>query len=219
VESQIRYIPLYPEEPGAVFRESFFRESPDILTGLLPEFAHLAGVLRVIDVPRATGGMVLRILMNADLDKAVGFLVNPELEPPLSSLFRPPDKTKPENHWAWRLELAEYIGSVLDAKRFGVQALYIIGSVKNATAGPQSDIDLLVHFRGSPGQRKDLMTWFEGWSLCLDEINYQKTGLRSRGLLDVHFVTDEDIAKRSSYAVKIDATTDAARPLKLKGTS
>ncbi|MBN2200072.1 MAG: nucleotidyltransferase domain-containing protein [Candidatus Aminicenantes bacterium] len=219
VESQIRYIPLYPEEPGAVFREKFFRESPNILPGILPEFTHLAGVLRVIDIPRATGGMSLRILMNADLDKAVGFLVNPEVEPPLSSLFRPHDKVKPENHWAWRLEMAEYIASVLDAERFGVQALYVIGSVKNATAGPQSDIDLLVHFRGTSGQQKDLMIWFEGWSLCLDEINYQKTGLRSRGLLDVHFVTNEDIAKRSSYAVKIDAATDAARPLKLKGTS
>ena len=37
----------------------------------------------------------------------------------------------------------------------------------------------------------------------------------SGGLLDVHLVTDEDIARRSSYAVKIGAITDAARPLRL----
>jgi hypothetical protein len=61
------------------------------------------------------------------------------------------------------------------------------------------------------------MTWMEGWSLSLDEMNFQKTGLRSGGILDVHMVTDEDIAKRTSYAVKIDAVTDAARPLQLKG--
>ena len=36
------------------------------------------------------------------------------------------------------------------------------------------------------------------------------------GLLDVHIVTDEDIARKTSYAVKIGAVTDAARPLALK---
>jgi hypothetical protein len=40
--------------------------------------------------------------------------------------------------------------------------------------------------------------------------------LRSGGILDVHLVTDEDIANKTSYAVKIDAVTDAARPLLLK---
>ena len=34
-------------------------------------------------------------------------------------------------------------------------------------------------------------------------------------MLDVHFVTDTDIAKRSSYAAKINAVTDAARELPL----
>jgi hypothetical protein len=59
----------------------------------------------------------------------------------------------------------------------------------------------------------------EGWSLSLDELNYRKTGYRSGGILDVHVVTDEDIANKNSYAIKIDATTDAARPLRLKETS
>jgi pyruvate,water dikinase len=39
------------------------------------------------------------------------------------------------------------------------------------------------------------------------------------GLLDVHIITDEDIAKKSSYAAKIDAVTDAAKPLPLGGES
>jgi pyruvate,water dikinase len=46
-------------------------------------------------------------------------------------------------------------------------------------------------------------------------MNYLRTGYRTDGLLDVHLVTDEDIAKSTSYAVKIDAVTDAARPLPL----
>ena len=35
------------------------------------------------------------------------------------------------------------------------------------------------------------------------------------GLLDVHYVTDEDIANRTSFAAKIDAITDPARSLPL----
>ena len=55
----------------------------------------------------------------------------------------------------------------------------------------------------------------EGWSLALSEINYLRTGYATRGLLDVHIITDEDIARKTSYAVKIGALTDAARPLAL----
>jgi pyruvate, water dikinase len=216
VEAEIRYLPLYPDEQGTLFQESFFRDSPNILPRVLPEHADIADTVRVIDVAEATGGQVLRILMNADLDEAVGFLVDPRIDPPIAPPPKELDKKRAENHWAWRLEMAEHIASELDSGRFGVQAMYVIGSTKNATAGPQSDIDLLVHFRGTKNQRQALMTWMEGWSLSLDEMNFQKTGLRSGGILDIHLITDEDIAKKTSYAMKIDAVADAARPLPLK---
>jgi predicted nucleotidyltransferase len=217
VEAEIRYLPLYPGEPGTLLQEGFLRNSPSILSRVLPEYEDIADAVRVIDVPETAGGQVLRVLMNADLDEAVGFLVNPRVEPPPAAVSRETEERRAENHWAWRLEMAEYIASKLDPRRFGVEAVYVIGSTKNATAGPQSDIDLLVHFRGTEKQREDLMTWMEGWSLSLDEMNFQKTGFRTGGILDVHLVTDEDIARRTSYAVKIDAVTDAARPLRLKG--
>jgi hypothetical protein len=98
-----------------------------------------------------------------------------------------------------------------------VNAFYLIGSTKNATAGPASDIDLLLLVSGSVEQSKNLQLWLDGWSRCLAEINFLRTGYRSEGLLDVHLVTDKDIAERSSYAVKIDAVTDAARMLAMKG--
>jgi hypothetical protein len=94
--------------------------------------------------------------------------------------------------------------------------MYIIGSTKNATAGPQSDIDLLIHFQGTKNQRRELLIWLEGWSICLDELNFLRIGYKSGGLLDVHIVTDEDVASKAGYAVKIGAATDAARPLRLK---
>ena len=112
--------------------------------------------------------------------------------------------------------MAERIAGHLDAERFGVVALYVFGSAKNATAGPGSDIDLLVHFRGDETQRQWLEEWLEGWSLCLDETNYLRTGYRSGKLLDVHIVTDADIAARGPFAAKIGAVTDAARALTLK---
>jgi hypothetical protein len=216
VEAEIRYLPLYPDEKGALFQEKFFREAPNILPRLLPEFAHLADSLKVIDVAEAAGGRALRVLMNAEADEAVGILVDPKVEPPSPQMPRETEAKKPENHWAWRLDMAQHVASQLDPGRFGVKAVYVIGSVKNATAGPQSDIDLLVHFQGTKKQRQELMLWLEGWSKCMDELNFQKTGYRSGGLLDPHIVTDQDIANKTSYAVKIGAVTDAARPLRLK---
>jgi predicted nucleotidyltransferase len=115
--------------------------------------------------------------------------------------------------------MAEQIADHLDANRFGVEALYIIGSTKNATAGPASDIDLIVHTNGDGAMRHELMTWLEGWSESLAEMNYLRTGYRTNSLLDVHLVTDEDIAKQTSYAAKIGAVTDAARPLPVRRRS
>lgn len=77
VESDIRYLPLYPDEPDTVFNEEFFSGSPSVLTELLPELGRLAEVVRVIDVPKAAGGLVVRILMNGETEDAVGFLTAP----------------------------------------------------------------------------------------------------------------------------------------------
>jgi hypothetical protein len=116
----------------------------------------------------------------------------------------------------WRLRMAERLGSHLEAHRFGVSALYLIGSVKDGTAGPWSDIDLLVAFEGTSAQRESLMLWLDGWSLCLGETNRLRTGHDAGGLLDVHVVTREDMADRTSYAVKIGSARDPARRIRTK---
>lgn len=217
VESSIRYLPLYPDDPdGGVLDEAFLLGSPNLLAEMLPEHADLEGVVRVIDVPSSTRGRVLKILMNADLDEAVALLAEPGGEPSeepsaLSDVARRP----PEEFWRWRMRMAERIAAEIDPERFGVVAVYVIGSTKNATAGPTSDLDLLLHVRGSDAQRRDLLTWLDGWSLSLGEMNYLRTGYATGGLLDVHLVTDEDIAEKTSFAAKIGAVTDAARELPL----
>jgi hypothetical protein len=216
MESDIHYLPVFPHDEGTSFNESFLTRSKNVLPELLPEFAFLSDAVRVIDVPGATDGKVMQILMNAELGEALALLAYPDEEigqPEQGETF---EDGHPESYWRWRYRMAEQIASRLDADRFGVSGLYLFGSTKNGTAGPASDIDILVHFRGTTTEREQLIQWLEGWSLCLDEINYLRTGYRSGGLLDAHIVTDEDIAKRTSYAVKINAVTDAARPLKLK---
>lgn len=215
VEDEIRYIPLYLDESGAVLDERFLKRSRNILPEMLPEFAHLASTVRVIDVPSEAEGQILQVLMNADLDEAVGILTLRGAETARLATAEGTEIPEREDHWSWRLEAAQSIAARLDPNRFGVKALYVFGSTKNATAGPGSDIDLLVHVTPDKKLQKELSVWLEGWSASLAEYNYLRTGYKMDGILDVHFVTDEDIANRTSFAVKIDAVTDAARPLVL----
>jgi len=216
VEAGIRYLPLYPDDDDIVFNENFLKRSPNLLPELLPEFESISDTVRLIDVSGATDGEVLRIYMNADLNEAIGLLSEPSAEVLVGGEGEVYEEKQTGDYWPWRLRMAEHIASVLDPGRFGVEGFYVFGSTKNATAGPGSDIDILIHFRGTDEQRGDLELWLEGWSLSLAQLNYLKTGYRSDGLLDVHIVTDEDIARKTSYASKIGAITDPARPLRLK---
>jgi hypothetical protein len=215
VEASIRYLPLYPDDPNVVFNEHFLRRSRSVLPELLPGFRHLGETLRVIDVPLETGGLILRVLMNADLDQAVGFLASPQRTARTTDSTLETEDRGNDEHWRWRFRMAERIARELDPRKFGVKAFYLFGSTKNTTAGPASDIDILVHFDGTELQRNELMLWLDGWSRCLAEMNFWRTGYRIEGLLDIHLVTDQDIAEQTSFAVKIDAVTDPARRLSL----
>lgn len=219
VEASIRYLPLYPGSWGTFLNESILEKSPNWLPELLPEFAHLAETVRVIDLPGMAPGMMLKVLMNGELDEAVAILTPQQAEPeerPVRGDRRMRDSEQTvDEHWRWRLHSVEEIADHMDPARFGVKAMYLFGSTKNATAGPQSDIDLLIHFAGTRAQKHDLLTWLEGWSLCLSHMNYLRTGHKTEGLLNIHLVTDQDIRNRTSYAVKIGAITDPARPIPL----
>jgi hypothetical protein len=95
VESGIRYLPLYPDDPGTVFHETFLRDSDNMLPELLPDFGELADVVRVIDVASATGGKVVQVLMNADLDEAIALFSDPVAGKinAATDPARPPQKT------------------------------------------------------------------------------------------------------------------------------
>lgn len=217
IESNIRYIPLYPDEDGLVFNEVFLRRSKNLISEILPHYYDLEDVIKVIDIPRSNDGKILRILMNAELCESIGYLTLPSaqaVEEKAPVIYK--ESGRNDEYWRWRHYMAERIAERIDSKKFGVKALYLFGSTNNASSGPGSDIDLLIHFEGTEHQREELENWLVGWSQCLDEMNYLKTGYKSKGLLDVHIVTDEDIAKKTSFALKIGAVTDPATPLKLE---
>jgi hypothetical protein len=215
VEASIRYLPLYPDDENVIFNEKFILNAPNSLFEILPAFSNLSETIHVIEVPSVSNGMVLRVLMNADLDKAVGIL-----SPRASSAFSEEEMQdllmsgKP-NHWRWRTEMAEKLAAQLDPVKHGIKAMYLAGSTQNTTAQAGSDIDLLINFTGSTAQQQDLQNWLEGWSLCLDEINFMRTGYKAGGLLDIHFVNENDITNLKSLSEKLRIPLDGLKQLTL----
>jgi predicted nucleotidyltransferase len=215
VESGIRYLPLYPDDPGVKFNDQFLRTAPNLLPQLFPDYSNLAQELRVIDVPLATGGKVVQVLMNGDRGQAVALFSEPGaaarimLEPGLAC---PPGMDEPS---CWRLRIAEQVAAHCSSKRWGVKAMFVFGSAVNGTAGPDSKLHLLVHFQGRPGQRKELETWLRGWSLALAETNHLKTGIRTDGLLDVRFAEAEHAVDRNGAAAIVGQPPEAVKPLPL----
>ena len=215
VEASIRYLPLYPDEEGIIFKEEFFLKSPNALFNLLPAFSNLGNIIHVVNVPEAADGLVLRILMNAEQEKAVGILC-PSVASSLGELEEDSlGATGKTEHWKWRYEMVEKLASQLDPQRFGVKSLHLAGSTQNTTAQAGSDIDLLINFSGTKSQKKDLLTWLEGWSLCMDEINFVRTGYKAGGLLDVHFVSDEELSYPALIAEKLNLNIDGLKELPL----
>lgn len=156
-------------------------------------------------------------LFHQKLKKSVEFLkkenIRADNDRDLNGLL----SVKSDEHWRWRMRMAENIAGLMDLERFDVHGIYVIGSTKNATAGPASDIDLLVHVEGDPCKVEILKAWLEGWSLCLSELNFIRTGYKiPDGLIDLHLITDKDIQHKTSFAAKITSTDDRARPLKIR---
>lgn len=97
----------------------------------------------------------------------------------------------------------------------GLYSIYVIGSVKEHTSGISSDIDLILYYNGSKESMKLIKLWFEAWSesvLKSDKYTEEISGLDN--LFDLHFITDIDIEKKTSYAVMINALHNRAKLIK-----
>lgn len=157
---------------------------------------------------------VSRYIFNQKLRKSVELLSRAEKAAQNPDEFKVALTTGSDEHWKWRYRISEVLASKMDMKRFGVKAVYLIGSSKNATAGPASDIDLMIHFIGDSNQLCQLKAWIEGWSYSLGYYNQLRTGHKVDQLIDLHIITDEDIARKTSFAVLINGVNDRARMLR-----
>jgi hypothetical protein len=77
IESEIHYLPLYPDEPGALFNETILHGSDNRLAELLPDQADLSAVVRVVDVAAVSGGLRLHVAADGDRQEALGYLAPP----------------------------------------------------------------------------------------------------------------------------------------------
>ena len=196
VEANIQYLPLYPDEESVIFNEDLLNMAPNKLSECIPRFKQLKHVIKVIEVSSIADGGTLSIAMDGESNKAMAYLV-------------------PVDHWVWRMGKLEELAAKLNPTRYGVVALYVFGSTHEGTAGAKSDIDLLVHHRGTEEQKEDLLAWFKEQSQLLEEENKQRTGKHTEGILDVHIITDQDIQEKTSWACHIDSLTGSAKKIPL----
>jgi hypothetical protein len=73
VEANIYPLPLYPNAPGTVFNYAFFEEASNMLSELLPADAQYTPFVKVIDVPAATDGRTLELIMDSERDEALAY--------------------------------------------------------------------------------------------------------------------------------------------------
>ncbi len=221
VEASIRYLPLYPDNDGIIFNEHFLMNSENILTRLLPEFAHVADALRVINVAEVANGKLLRVMMNGDADEALAYLYKPSGKITGNKF----GAAKTHEHSTesskielrkWRKNIVERMAEQLDGERFGVESVYLFGTTYDETGEPDADIDLLFVFDGSPRDRQELLVWIEGWDMALREIYFQRTGYRLDKLLDAILVEPEQIIELKYYSEIIDPKLKRSKKLALK---
>lgn len=219
VEENIKYLPLYPEDSDSIFNRAFFQGAKNALPSILPMYSYLEDVVKVITIEETFFGKELVVLMNGDLQKGIAYLdhLSPANTVSSSESIAIIEKGNNDNDdgWKWRHYMAEQIAKQIDMEAFSIKGIYLFGSTNNCTANLNSDIDLLIHFDGTEETKEMLNVWLHGWSLALSEINYIKTGYKSNGLLDIHYITDQDIKDRTSYAIKINSIYDPAYPLRI----
>jgi predicted nucleotidyltransferase len=197
VEADIKYLPLYPDQPENMFQEDTLLAAENKIAEFIPNNTKLHHVIHVVKVDEILGDSTLSVIMDGEVGEALAYI-------------------KPPDHWNWRMKKVEELAKQLDADVYGVESLYLIGSTKDGTAGPASDIDLLVHFKGTDEQRDKLSSWFEKWSRQLDRENKERTGHETGGLLDVHIITDTDIEKKTSWAAHLSSTYRSVKKIPVR---
>jgi len=197
VEADIKYLPLYPDEPKVIFNENTILNSKNHLDRILPDYKKYKNVVKIIKTSDIEDGATLSIIMDGEINEALGFIKMPD-------------------HWNWRMHKVQEISEMIDPETYGVEAIYLVGSTKTGEAGPGSDIDIIVHFKGSEEQKDILLNFLEEQGKKISLENKERTGIETDNLLDIHIITDKDIKNNTSWAAHITSPYMSAKKLKLK---
>jgi len=197
VEANIKYLPLYPEEEGSFLNTELIEMAENRIGELIPGIPEeLSDVVKLVRTSDLSCGGSMTVVMDGEGGKALGYLTKPD-------------------HSSWRIQRLEEVLSDMDVRALGVEEAYLVGSVKEGCAGPASDIDLILLFNGNQLQLERLTEFISDWSERLDEENYQRTGIRTGGLIDLHIVTHQDMADKTSWASHIRSIYNPARKLNI----
>ncbi len=77
VEARIYPLAFSLDDPESRFKRAFFEKASNRLADLLPEDRDWESVVRVIDVPAASGGATLELVMDGDAETALAYLKRP----------------------------------------------------------------------------------------------------------------------------------------------
>lgn len=86
VESDIKYLPVYPDENKSVFNEEFLQSTHNCLLDVVPWAEGFTSIVKLINVERVTEGKSLFVVMDGDSNKALAYLAAKTDE-------------QPEEHW------------------------------------------------------------------------------------------------------------------------
>jgi len=74
VEADIVVIPLFPDNPGAVFNEEFLVGAENVLKSVVPEIKGFENVVRVMHVPSVRSNQFLHVYLDGHGQKGLGFI-------------------------------------------------------------------------------------------------------------------------------------------------
>ncbi|MCK5132202.1 MAG: PEP/pyruvate-binding domain-containing protein [Candidatus Sabulitectum sp.] len=74
VEADIRYLPLYPDDDGVIFREEVFFNNKNYLSNYVSTAKAFVHVIKVIKIDDILSGSSLSVILNGDTDEAIAFL-------------------------------------------------------------------------------------------------------------------------------------------------
>lgn len=212
VESNIFYLPLYPDDADVIFNNDFFENAENTLDRFTKDFQHISNIVKVINIRESKAGKIMRVLMNSTEEKAIAYFTG--IDPQSSSKAIKTNSVNTSEAQNWRTRMAEAFAQSIDMKKYNIIGIYLVGSVFKGESTPESDINLVIHSNAKQSEKDDFLKWAEGWNSALKSINYNRTGFQLDNILHIAIVSDEDIEANQFYRDLLNPTLRLSKKLK-----